>query len=85
MGIGRIERGGKQVKGSTAPHERTGVTERAEFFRRQAERLFKLSSDCIEHHIRDQLLALANEYVALADAAAQGIPVKSDTEPETPA
>ena len=74
----------KQVKGSvtgsTALHnkyvrvqEGIGEWERAKFFRKQAERLFKLASECTEQHLRDQLLALANEYVGLADAAAQAI------------
>jgi hypothetical protein len=59
--------------------------DRPEFFRRQAERLFKLASECKEHHIRDQLLILANEYVGLADAAAHPIAAKPDSEPESPA
>ncbi len=59
--------------------------ERAEFFRKQAERLFRLASECAEHRIRDQLLVLANEYVELADAPAQASLVKRDTEPKAPA
>ena len=59
--------------------------EQADFFRKQAERLFKLASECTEHRIRDQLLALANEYVGLADAAAQAVNVKRDTGPKAPA
>src|SRR5437016_12102164 len=68
----RIEPAGKQanesVIGNTALHK---VMKRAKFFRKQAKRLFELASECPEHHLRDQLFALANEYVGLADAPAQ--------------
>jgi hypothetical protein len=41
--------------------------ERTEFFRKQADRLEKLSEDCIEPDIKAPLVQMANEYRAMLD------------------
>jgi hypothetical protein len=44
------------------------MNRRAEFSRKQAQRLFSLAEQCVDPRIRDQVIALAREWEKLGNA-----------------
>jgi hypothetical protein len=47
---------------------RVAMNRRAEYCRKQAQRLFSLAEQCVDPQIRDQVVALAREWQKLGNA-----------------
>jgi hypothetical protein len=56
--------------------------ERAEFFRKQAERLLALAQECADPKVQAKLIEMANEYIELMNAAGLAQPEAKAGKPD---